>query len=78
MLRHRAARSSSIEARLLISVRSPGDVFYHEELTQLVESDGLAVHHTFTVNPPPGWTGFVGVPFKKWSRAHQAASRMYS
>ena len=58
MLRHRAARSSTVEARLLICTRSPQDVFYRDELARLAHSDGVAVHHTFTPDPPPGWSGF--------------------
>src|SRR3954452_10922576 len=57
MLRHRAARSSSIGARLLVSARSPGDLLYSDELTALAASDGLGVHRTFTREPPAGWTG---------------------
>jgi ferredoxin-NADP reductase len=58
MLRHRAARSSGVEARLLLSARSPDDVFYRAELTRLAQGDGLGVHQTFTRQPPTGWTGF--------------------
>jgi ferredoxin-NADP reductase len=58
MLRHRAARSSSIGARLLVSARSPGDLLYSDELTALAAGDGLEVHRTFTREPPAGWRGF--------------------
>lgn len=58
MLRHRAARSSTVEARLLISARAPRDVLYREELMGLAAGDGLIVHRTFTREPPPGWRGF--------------------
>ncbi len=58
MLRHRAARSDTVDARLLLSTPSARDVFYHEELGRLAAGEGLAVHHTFTRDPPPGWTGF--------------------
>ena len=52
MLGHRAARSSTVEARLLIAARSLGDVLYGDELTRLAQSDGLSVHHTLTPHPP--------------------------
>jgi ferredoxin-NADP reductase len=58
MLRHRAARSSTIEARLLVSARSLEELLYRDELVRLVHSDGIAFHHTFTSDPPPGWAGF--------------------
>jgi ferredoxin-NADP reductase len=43
---------------LLLSARSLQDVLYRDELISLATGDGLAVHHTFTRNPPPGWAGF--------------------
>jgi ferredoxin-NADP reductase len=58
MLRHRAANSSTVDARLLLSARGLEDVLYHDELDELAEGDGLAVHYTFTRHPPPGWGGF--------------------
>jgi ferredoxin-NADP reductase len=58
MLRHRAARSSRVDARLLVSTRSPGEAFYRAELETLVAHDGLVLHRTFTREPPAGWTGF--------------------
>jgi ferredoxin-NADP reductase len=58
MLRHRAANSSTEDARLLLSARGLEDVLYHDELDQLAKGDGLAVHYTFTRHPPPGWDGF--------------------
>jgi ferredoxin-NADP reductase len=58
MLRHRAASSSTVDARLLLSARSLQDVLYRDELMSLATGDGLAVHHTFTRRPPPGWAGF--------------------
>ena len=35
MLRHRARRGSHVPVRLLVSVRTPGDLFYAEELGRL-------------------------------------------
>jgi ferredoxin-NADP reductase len=58
MLRHRAARASSVDARLLVSARSPADVLYREELARLAGGDGVAVHQTLTREQPAGWTGF--------------------
>jgi ferredoxin-NADP reductase len=43
MLRHRAANSSTVDARLLISTGSPAEVLYRSELRRLAAGDGLAV-----------------------------------
>jgi ferredoxin-NADP reductase len=58
MLRHRAATTSTVEARLLVSTRSLGDVLYRDDLMTLAAGDGIFVHHTFTRDPPPDWRGF--------------------
>ena len=58
MLRHRAASSSTVDTRLLLSARAFEDVLYQAELRQLAKGDGLAVHYTFTRHAPPGWRGF--------------------
>ena len=58
MLRHRAARMSTVEARLLLSARSDEDVLYRDELGRMATSDGVAVHYTFTREPPRDWGGF--------------------
>src|SRR3954468_18684022 len=58
MLRHRAAHSSTVNTRLLLSARSSDDVLYSDELASLAAGDGLAVHQTFTREPPAGWSGF--------------------
>jgi ferredoxin-NADP reductase len=57
MLRHRAARRSDAEARLLVSARSWEDVLYRRELETL-QQDGLQLHETLTRRQPAGWTGF--------------------
>ena len=57
MLRHRAARSSEVDARLLVSARSLDDALYRDELDALA-ADGVLLHRTFTREPPVGWTGF--------------------
>jgi len=59
MLRHRAATGSPAPARLLYSSRSLEDVIYRAELERLAAAgDGLAVTHTLTRAPPPGWDGY--------------------
>jgi ferredoxin-NADP reductase len=58
MVRHRAARSSTVDARLLLSARSSDDVLYRDELARLAAGEGIAVHRTFTREPPAGWSGF--------------------
>jgi ferredoxin-NADP reductase len=60
MIRHRAARSSTVDARLLLSARSRDDVLYRDELTELAAGDGLAIHQTLTRQTPDGWRGFQG------------------
>ena len=51
MLRHRAANASTVDARLLVSSRSPADVLYRDELATLATATGLTIHHT------TGWRG---------------------
>jgi ferredoxin-NADP reductase len=60
MLRHRAARGSRVEVRALVSVRTPGDLLYADELDRLEPADGLDVRRTYTRAAPPGWTGWTG------------------
>ena len=58
MLRHRAARSSTVPAKLLYSARDLGDVIYRSELERLGGGEGLEVVLTLTRSQPPGWTGY--------------------
>ena len=58
MLRHRAARSSEVPARVLYSARSIEDVIYRAELDRLARAQGLRVDLTLTRRRPAGWTGF--------------------
>jgi ferredoxin-NADP reductase len=59
MLRHRAARHSTIPARLLYSARTADDVIYREELSQLgSHGSGLEVLFTYTRQAPAAWTGY--------------------
>jgi ferredoxin-NADP reductase len=55
MLRHRAARASDVEARLLVSARGWDDLLYREELAGLRD---VRVTETLTRERPAGWTGF--------------------
>jgi ferredoxin-NADP reductase len=55
MLRHRAARGSDVDTRLLVSARTLGDLLYREELA---DGPGLRIHRTLTRERPDGWEGF--------------------
>jgi ferredoxin-NADP reductase len=58
MLRHRAARGSTIDTRVLISVRRPQDRIYRDELLALAESTDIRWTYTRSAAPEPGgWTG---------------------
>jgi ferredoxin-NADP reductase len=62
MLRHRAARASTVETHALISVRTEVDALYRDELLALGPRDGLDVRWTYTRATTPahgGWTGRV-------------------
>ena len=58
MLRHRAARGSDVDARLLVSARRLEDLLYRDELEALAGAPGLAVHRTLTRERPDGWDGY--------------------
>jgi|SRR5271166_890316 len=59
MLRHRAARRSTIPARLLYSSRTQDDVIYKSELEAMARSDReLGIAYTFTRQAPSGWIGY--------------------
>jgi len=60
MLRHRAARAAAVQAHLLVSVRSPEDELYRDELAALTPADGLRLARTYTRAAPRGWTGWTG------------------
>jgi len=55
MLRHRAARGSDVDARLLLSARRLHEVIYRDELAAL---SGVGVSITLTREQPDGWQGF--------------------
>jgi ferredoxin-NADP reductase len=44
----RVARASTVDARLLLSARSPRDILYRSELQQLAAGEGVHIHYTFT------------------------------
>jgi ferredoxin-NADP reductase len=58
MLRHRSARGSVVDTRLLVSARSLAGLLYGDEFATLAGSSGLTVHPTLTREQPAGWTGF--------------------
>ena len=58
MVRHRAARASSIPTNLICSWQTEEEVIYREELARLASrNDGLGVKHTLTRGAPGGWFG---------------------
>jgi ferredoxin-NADP reductase len=59
MLRHRAARGSTVDARLLLSARRHEDVLYRDELAAL-DRRRLSIAITLTRDPPAGWDGLTG------------------
>jgi ferredoxin-NADP reductase len=58
MLRHRAARGSDVDTRVLISSRSAEDALYVDELERIRGGPGLGIEWTYTRTPPPGWVGW--------------------
>ncbi len=59
MVRHRAAASSGVPARLLYSSRAFEDVIYRMDLEGLSQQgDGFEAIHTLTRSQPPGWKGY--------------------
>jgi ferredoxin-NADP reductase len=58
MLRHRAARAATIDARLLASSRSWQDLLYRDELERMSGAEDVTIEVTLTRVRPPDWTGF--------------------
>jgi ferredoxin-NADP reductase len=58
MLRHHLATGSGVPLRLLYSARSLADVIYREELTRMIDDDGLDIRFTLTRQQPAGWRGY--------------------
>jgi ferredoxin-NADP reductase len=54
MLRHRRNAHSTIDARLLVSVRGPDEVLYANELP----TTGAELVFTYTRTTPDGWNGY--------------------
>jgi ferredoxin-NADP reductase len=59
MMLARDAADDDTPVRLLYSVRGPGDVIYHDDLTA-TSRPGVHVVLTFTRDVPAGWTGRAG------------------
>jgi len=59
MLRHRADSASDVEAALLLSTRSSGDVLYAAELEHQ-RASGVDIRCTLTRETPEGWGGWTG------------------
>jgi len=61
MLRTRRLARSSAPFRLLVSVRTPQDALYVDELAALgADGTGVEITRVWTRTGPPGWTGPVG------------------
>jgi ferredoxin-NADP reductase len=58
MLRHRAARRSDVDARLLLSARRLHEVIYRDELSAFATDPGVEVAIALTREQPSGWQGF--------------------
>jgi ferredoxin-NADP reductase len=59
MLRHRAASSPQVAAKLIYSSRTWEDIIFREELERLgASSNGPGVIHTLTRARPSGWEGY--------------------
>jgi ferredoxin-NADP reductase len=58
ILRHRRASGSDVPTRLLYSVRTPGDVYYRDEIDEMTAGVDLRV--TYTREAPPAWDGYRG------------------
>jgi ferredoxin-NADP reductase len=59
MLRHRAARGSAVETRLLVSARRWDDLLFRDELQALASGrEGVSATFALTREQPPAWEGF--------------------
>ena len=58
MLRHRGARHSTVDARLLLSARRLHEVIYRDELGAFATDPGVEVAIALTREQPSGWQGF--------------------
>jgi ferredoxin-NADP reductase len=57
MLRHRAARGSRVDTRILVSAGRWGDVLYRDDFERF-GGEGVAVHYTLTRVAPARWSGW--------------------
>ncbi|WP_345802478.1 FAD-binding oxidoreductase [Microbacterium sp. AZCO] len=60
MVRARLAASTSQPFRMLVSVRTPEDAMYRDDLVGLDGGGGVEVSWAYTRSAPDGWTGPVG------------------
>ncbi|MFH8249776.1 ferredoxin reductase [Microbacterium sp. B2969] len=60
MIRARLAASTDQPFRLLVSVRTPEDAIYREELEKLDGDGGVGAAWAYTRSAPDGWQGRVG------------------
>jgi ferredoxin-NADP reductase len=60
MLRHHRASHSAVQVRLIYSVRSPADVIYRDELSDLARDAAIDVRLVFTRSSPAEWDGLRG------------------
>ena len=58
IVRHRIAQHGTVDTRLLVSTRGPGDVLYRGELMGLADAQGLQIHFTLTRRAPSNWSGW--------------------
>ncbi len=58
MVRHRAARRSTVSTVLLVSARSSDRLIYGKELSRLATSPNTRIAITLTRDQPPGWQGY--------------------
>jgi ferredoxin-NADP reductase len=59
MVKARLAAATGQPFRLLVSVRTPEDALYRDEL-EAIDDGGVAVTWAYTRSAPPGWPGEVG------------------
>ena len=60
MVRARLAAATEQPFRLLVSVRTPQDAIYRDELERLAESGGVDLSWAYSREAPDGWNGRVG------------------
>jgi ferredoxin-NADP reductase len=58
ILRHHKAIKSTVPVRVLYSARSPAEVIYRRELTDIAADAPVDIHFTLTREQPEGWRGY--------------------